>query len=98
MSPVTPNPAAEFSTLAITKSISRRSTSAGMARLAISRPGFPKISPMNRIRTSVGPYGNAQLAAAALLDARQRDAQLAGMQHRVGVAGVEGSGESYRAR
>ena len=42
MSPVTPNPDAEFSTLAMTKSIARCSTRAGIARRAISRPGFPK--------------------------------------------------------
>ena len=50
MSPVTPNPAAAFSTLAITKSMASRWTSAGIARRAISRPGFPKMSPTNRIR------------------------------------------------
>ena len=54
-----------------------RSTSAGTARRAISRPGLPKMSPMNRMRTSVGPDGDADLAAAPLVDARQRDAQLA---------------------
>ena len=59
MSPVTPKPAAEFSTLAMTKSMSRCSTSAGMARRAISRPGLPKMSPMKRMRTSVGPHANA---------------------------------------
>ena len=50
MSPVTPKPAAEFSTLAMTKSMSCCSTSAGMARRAISRPGLPKMSPMKRMR------------------------------------------------
>ena len=57
-------------------------TSAGMARRAISRPGFPKMSPTNRIRIKIGPAvgrGDADRdrPAAAIVDARQRDAQLA---------------------
>src|SRR6266542_4029408 len=89
MSPVTPNPAAEFSTFAITKSMPRCSTMAGMARFAISRPGLPKMSPMNRIRTSVGPHGNAALPAAPLLDPRQDHTQFAGAQSSVGASDVE---------
>ena len=50
MSPVTPKPAAEFSTLAMTKSSDSRSIEGGIARRAISRPGLPKMSPMNRMR------------------------------------------------
>ena len=49
MSPVMPNPAAEFSPLAMTKSIWCRSISAGSPLRTISRPGFPKMSPMKRI-------------------------------------------------
>src|SRR5688500_7517498 len=97
MSPVTPKPAAEFSTLATTKSMSRCSTSAGMARFAISRPGLPKRSPMTRMRTSVGPHPNAKLAPAPFLDARQAHAQLAGVERGVGAAGVEGAREPHAA-
>ena len=50
MSPVTPKPAAAFSTLAMTKSSDSRSMRAGIARRAISRPGLPKTSPTNRMR------------------------------------------------
>ena len=42
-------PDAEFSTLAMTKSMLLSSTSAGIARRAISRPGLPKMSPIKRI-------------------------------------------------
>src|SRR6185295_9508153 len=98
MSPVTPKPAAEFSTFAMTKSMSRCSTSAGMARLAISRPGLPKMSPMNRTRTSVGPHANANLAAAAFHDARELHAQLAVLERRVGAADVERAREPHAAR
>jgi hypothetical protein len=49
MSPVMPNPAAEFSPLAMTKSIWCRSIRAGRPRRTISRPGLPKMSPMKRI-------------------------------------------------
>src|SRR4051812_45053684 len=97
MSPVTPKPAAEFSTLAITKSMSRCSTSAGMARFAISRPGLPKMSPMNRTRTSVGPHANANLAAAAFDNARKLHAQLTVLERRVGAAHVESAREPHRA-
>src|SRR4029079_4067462 len=91
MSPVTPNPAAEFSTFAITKSISRCSTIAGMARLAISRPGLPKMSPMNRIRTLVlvSPHGNPPFPAAPLLDPRQQHTQFARAERGVGASDVE---------
>src|SRR3990170_4510385 len=94
MSPVTPKPAAEFSTFAITKSMSRCSMSAGTARRAISRPGLPKMSPMKRMRTSVGPHGDAELGAAALGNARQRQAQLPRPQRRFHASGVEGPREA----
>ena len=71
---------------------------AGMARFAISRPGFPKMSPMNRIRTSVGPYRNAMLAAATLVDPRQQHAQLRRAQRRLGARDVERAGQSHGAR
>src|SRR4051812_39356486 len=88
MSPVTPKPAAEFSTLAMTKSSDSFSISAGMARRAISRPGLPKMSPTNRMRIALGDR-NADGAAAALGDARQDDTQLAVHERGDGLAGVE---------
>src|SRR5688500_15111980 len=87
MSPVTPKPAAEFSTLAMTKSSDSRSIRAGIARRAISRPGFPKMSPMNRMRMLTD--GNPDLLAAALGEARQDDAQLAVDERGGGGACVE---------
>src|SRR5688572_29122842 len=87
MSPVTPNPAAEFSTLAMTKSSDSRSMRAGTARRAISRPGFPKMSPMNRMRMSAN--GDPDLIAAAIGDAWQHDTQLAVDQRGRGAAGIE---------
>jgi hypothetical protein len=98
MSPVTPKPAAEFSTLATTKSIERCSTSAGTARFAISRPGLPKMSPMNRMRTSLDPDGNAKLAAPPFLEAWQEHAQLAALERRVSPACVERTREPDGAR
>src|SRR5690349_18325007 len=83
-----PKPAAAFSTLAITKSSPSRSTSAGMARRAISRPGLPKISPTNRIRIDSGDR-NADPAAAPLFEAGQHDAQFAVLQRSDRLAGVE---------
>src|SRR6476469_4574322 len=71
---------------------------AGMARFAMSRPGLPKMSPMNRSRTSVGPYRNAMLPAAPFFDSRQCHAQLAGSERRVGTRHVEGAGEADRTR
>lgn len=50
------------------------------------------------MRTSVGPHGDADLAAAAFLDARQRDAQLDGLKPRIGASGVERAGQSHAAR
>ena len=69
-----------------------------MARLAISRPGFPKMSPMNRIRTSDHPHGNAALTTAPFLDPRQRDAELSRAQGRLGPPGVEGPREPHASR
>src|SRR5471032_1648837 len=46
-----PKPAAEFSALAITRSIRWKSTIPASSRRTSSRPGLPTISPMNRIRT-----------------------------------------------
>src|SRR4029450_13508324 len=97
MSPVTPKPAAEFSTFAITKSMSRCSVSAGMARRAMSRPGLPKMSPTKRIRTLFDPDGNAVLAAAPLIDAREHHAQLAIAQRRRAARHIEGAGQPHAA-
>src|SRR5687768_16558482 len=97
MSPVTPKPAAEFSTLAMTKSSWRCSTSAGTARRTISRPGLPKMSPMNRIRKSVDPDRDTNLGPAPLGDARQDDAKLAGGERSGGGAGVIRGGHAHRA-
>src|SRR5688500_17506917 len=96
MSPVTPKPAAEFSTLAMTKSSDSRSMSAGIARRAISRPGFPKMSPMKRMRMLADR--DPDLMAAAIGDARQDDAQLAVDERRGGTAGVERAFDAERAR
>src|SRR6266550_8415895 len=94
MSPVTPKPAAEFSTLAITKSSDSRSTSAGTARRAISRPGLPKMSPMKRIRIPDGRMlpradGDADLRAASIIDAWQDDGENAVGEGRDRAPGVE---------
>src|SRR3954454_87270 len=94
MSPVTPNPAAEFSTFAMTKSSDSRSMSAGTARRAISRPGFPKMSPMNRMRM-LGANGDADFLAASVVDPGHRDAKLAGVERRACAAGIEGAVEAY---
>src|SRR6185503_15120747 len=75
-SPVTPKPAAEFSTLAMTKSSDSRSISAGMARRATSRPGLPKMSPMKRMRM-LDANGDPDRGAASLVEPRQHDTQLA---------------------
>src|SRR5262245_48392209 len=96
MSPVTPNPAAEFSTFAITKSIRSRSTIAGMARLAISRPDLPKMSPMNRIRTSVDPHRDVMFATAPLIDPREDNAEFAITEPRIGARNIERSGQLHR--
>src|SRR5688572_26631170 len=98
MSPVTPNPAAEFSTFAITRSRACCSTSAGIARRAISRPGLPKMSPMKRIRILRRGHGDAQLTAAALPDARQDDAKLACCEGGRRAPRIERAVEAYGAR
>src|SRR5687767_1756468 len=98
MSPVTPKPAAEFSTLATTRSMSCSATRGLIARWAMSRPGRPKMSPMKRMRTSVGSDRNTDLAAATLLDARQVDPQLALRQRGARAARVDGTGEPNDAR
>jgi len=71
---------------------------AGMARLAMSRPDFPKMSPMNRIRTSVGPYRNAMLPAAPFFNPRHRDAQLARMKRGLCACHVERAGQPHGTR
>src|SRR4029078_11506444 len=76
MSPVTPKPAAEFSTLAMTKSSDSRSISAGMAPRATSRPGLPKMSPRKRMRM-LDANRDPDRDAASLVEPRQHDAQLA---------------------
>src|SRR5687768_11667707 len=96
MSPVTPKPAAEFSTFAITKSSDSRSISAGMARRAISRPGLPKMSPTKRMRMLADR--DPDIGAAALLDARQHDPQLAGGERGVRAPRVERAVDLNRAR
>src|SRR6516225_603821 len=88
MSPVTPNPAAAFSTLAITKSSDSRSTSAGTARRATSRPGLPKMSPTNRMRMRL-QHGDPDLPSPALRESRQQQPQLAVLQRGDGFAHVE---------
>src|ERR1700736_5290975 len=99
ISPVTPKPAAEFSTLAMTKSSDSCSMSAGTARRAISRPGLPKMSPIKRIRIlrhvtgtrlPLRLDGNADLAAAPLRQTRQDHAQLALDKPGRGASGVKG--------
>src|SRR6188508_2513747 len=97
MSPVTPKPAAEFSTLAMTKSIDSRSIKAGTARRTISRPGLPKMSPMNRMRM-LGADRNPDRRAAALVEPRQHDAQFAVAQRGGGTRGVVGPFEADGAR
>src|SRR4051794_38686529 len=97
MSPVTPKPAAVFSTLAITKSSDSRSTSAGTACRTTSCPGRPKMSPMKRMRM-LRAHGDADLAAAALRDPGDADAQLAGLQRGRGVPPVVGAFEADGAR
>src|SRR5262245_10029107 len=90
MSPVTPKPAAAVSTLAMTKSRDSRSTSAGIARRAMSRPGLPKMSPTKRMRMRAGSGDrDADLSAAPLGEPRHHDAQFAVFQRRHGLAGVE---------
>jgi hypothetical protein len=49
MSLVTPKPAAAFSAFATTRSTPCRSTSRFTPMRIISRPGFPMMSPMNRM-------------------------------------------------
>src|SRR5918996_5511985 len=100
MSPVTPKPEAEFSTLAITKSIARCSTSAGIARRATSRPGLPKMSPTNRIfmRRSARPHFDADVAAAPLGNPGKHDAEFAGGEGGARGASVERSGQADGAR
>src|SRR5438046_10738275 len=71
---------------------------AGMARRATSRPGFPKMSPMKRIRTSLGPNRNPVLAAAAVFNSRQPHAQLAGTKRGVAAGDVECAGQTNRTR
>src|SRR5262245_37705978 len=96
MSPVTPKPAAEFSTFAMTKSIDSRSTSAGIARRAISRPGLPKMSPMNRMRMLADR--NAYLAAPAIVEAGEDDPQFAVAQRGARAGGVVRPFETDGAR
>src|SRR3954470_21391081 len=97
ISPVTPKPAAEFSTLAITKSSDSRSISAGIARRAISRPGLPKMSPMNRMRM-LAANRNADRRAAALLLPREDETQLAVGEGGGGTRGVVSPLETDGAR
>src|SRR5262245_35013538 len=96
MSPVTPKPAAEFSTLAMTKSSDSRSTSAGIARRATSRPGLPKMSPTNRIRMLRD--GDVDLRASPFLEPRQDDAQFAVDERDGCLGGVERPLEPDRPR
>src|SRR6266542_1911904 len=98
MSPVTPKPAAEFSTFAMTKSMSRCSISAGIALRAISRPGLPKMSPTKRIRTLFGPHRNAALASAPLFDAGKDDAQLAVPERGRAASDIERARQPHAAR
>src|SRR5918995_4357170 len=98
MSPVTPKPAAEFSTLAMTRSRPCCSTSAGIARRAMSRPGLPKMSPMKRMRILPRDDRDAQFTPAAFFDARQHDPQLAGGECRGCRPRVERAGQAHRAR
>src|SRR5512141_2910710 len=80
----------------MTQSISRAATSGGIARRAISRPGLPKMSPMNRMRNgSVRLDRDANLAAAAFLDPRQRHPQLAGGEPGAGGGAVECAGQAH---
>src|SRR3982750_4407502 len=69
-----------------------------MARLALSRPDLAKISPINRIRTSVGPHRNAMLAAPPFFNPWQRDTQFAGAERGIGARHVERAGEPNRPR
>src|SRR3954451_19331357 len=78
-----PKPAAEFSALAITRSMRWKSTMPARPRRTRSRPGLPTISPMKRIRT-VTAYSvrlsadrDRDGAVAAVGKLRNRDAQLA---------------------
>src|SRR5713101_5508199 len=52
--PVIPNPPAEFSPLAITRSMAWCFTNPGRRSLTIFRPGRPKMSPMKRMCMNVG--------------------------------------------
>ena len=96
MSPVTPKPAAEFSTLAMTKSRPRCSTSAGIARRAISRPGLPKMSPMNRICIDQVVSGRAVAAMVIGISAPRRSSMRGKtmrssprLKRRPGAAGID---------
>ena len=54
---------------------------------------------MNRIRTVSRPARRIRISApAAVLDARQADAQLARPERRLGAAGVERAGQPHRPR
>src|SRR5919197_2534603 len=81
----------------MTKSSDSRSISAGIARRAISRPGLPKMSPMKRMRM-LRANRNPDFLAAPLVEARQRDAQLARDERRAGAPRIERAVEMHRTR
>src|SRR3954453_19894806 len=99
-----PKPAAEFSALAITRSMRWKSTIPERPRRTRSRPGLPTISPMKRIRT-VTAYSDRLSAdrdgdgvVAAVREFRNRDAQLAFDEARARLRRVAGASEPHDPR
>ena len=92
MSPVMPNPAAEFSPLAMTKSIACRSIERGQPSAHDLAARLPEdVADEEDLHQAV-LTGIRMSRAAPLVDARQHDAQLAVGQRRLRLAGVEGPG------
>ena len=104
MSPVTPKPAAEFSTLAMTKSSAvaldqrgnraPRDLAAGLAEDVADEQDAHRLS-SRRLRRA---DRDGDLLTAPFVDARHDDAELAGGERRLGPARVESASKPDRTR
>ena len=101
MSLVMPNPAAEFSALAITQSARWCSTSAARPLRNSSRPGRPMMSPMNRMIIQEFPRHPGPARGAPARDGRslgQHHGQFAGAQRGAGAVHIKRAVDPHHSR